>query len=233
MGFYGRRMVPEYLIKKLEKGPVKLKDITNITTLTDDEINTLEAGDIVLKKTSNQYHAYIVSYKEDNQGICLTYTDASCIETVSYDYTGGHWIYNSTDITSMSVLEAKQDKLTAGTGININSNNLISCTVSPVHVTKVIIHAFDGTKDYYVTGVVYTSTVLNEPDVDDMLRLFQSQKTGLFVQDGQTEVYNGLYLNDYGDNYMEFSTYGDEAYVNITPEEDEFDYSVDRYYHII
>ena len=130
-------------------------------------------------------------------------------------------------------LAGKQDELTAGSGINIAADNTISYTVSPVHVTKVIIHAFDGTKDYYVTGVVYTSTVLNEPDVDDMLRLFQSQKTGLFVQDGQTEVYNGLYLNDYGDNYMEFSTYGDEAYVNITTEEEEFDYSVDRYYHII
>ena len=132
----------------------------------------------------------------------------------------------------MSVFEEKQDKLTAGTGININSNNIISCTASPVHVTKIIIHAYDGTKDYYVTGVVYTSTVVNEPDAEDILRLFQTQRTSLFVQDGQTEVYNGLWLNDISDNYLEFSTYGDENYFDISTD-NEFDYSVDNYFRII
>jgi len=42
-------------------------------------------------------HAYICTYKEDKAGICLSYFDASGIETVSYDYTDGAWVYNSTD----------------------------------------------------------------------------------------------------------------------------------------
>lgn len=74
-------------------------EVSNIKQLTDAQINSLQAGDIVAKKTGNQYHSYVVSYKENGQGICLTYTDASCVETVSYDLVGEHWVYNSTDIT--------------------------------------------------------------------------------------------------------------------------------------
>ena len=74
-------------------------ETSSITALTSEQINSLQAGDVVLKITGNQKHAYIVSYKEDGQGICLTYTDASCVETVSYDKTASGWVYNSTDIT--------------------------------------------------------------------------------------------------------------------------------------
>ncbi len=98
---HGKRMVREDLIKKLLNGDysVKLKDITNIQSLTDEQINELKAGDIVLKKTGEQTHAYIVSYKEEGQGICLTYADATYLETISYDYVDGNWVYNSKDST--------------------------------------------------------------------------------------------------------------------------------------
>ena len=83
-------------------GVTSLSGITDMTKLTDDQCNALECGDIVLKKTGNQYHSYRVSYKEKNTGLCLTYVDASCVETISYDYTGGHWVYNSTDHTTLT-----------------------------------------------------------------------------------------------------------------------------------
>lgn len=83
-------------------GVTSLSGITDMTKLTDDQCNALECGDIVLKKTGNQYHSYRVSYKEKNTGMCLTYVDASCVETISYDYTGGHWVYNSTDHTTLT-----------------------------------------------------------------------------------------------------------------------------------
>ena len=126
MSNYGKRMVPEYLLKRLEELnsvelPVKIDNVTNIAALTDDEINSLEAGDIVVKKTGNQKHTYIVTYKENNQGICLTYADATYIETVSYDYTAGHWVYNSKDSIEL------QPKLTAGDNISI-TDGVISAT---------------------------------------------------------------------------------------------------------
>lgn len=73
--------------------------VTDITAMESSLVESLECGDHVLKDTDGQKHLYVVSYKEHHVGICLTYTDASLVETVSYDYTGGKWVYNSTDST--------------------------------------------------------------------------------------------------------------------------------------
>ena len=106
-GVYGRRLIPEYLLKLLENLntidiPVK-ETVSNIQQLNDEQINGLKAGDIVVKTTGNQKHTYIVTYKEDGQGICLSYFASGYTETVSYDYTGVHWVYNSTDINKFFV----------------------------------------------------------------------------------------------------------------------------------
>ena len=77
--------------------PLFVLECTDITKLTDGQIDLLRCGDYLVKKTGKQNHAYKVTYKEDKKGICLTYHDASTVETVSYDYTDGHWVYNSTD----------------------------------------------------------------------------------------------------------------------------------------
>jgi hypothetical protein len=37
----------------------------------------------------------------DIGGLCLTYTDASTVETVSYDHSESGWAYNSTDKTNI------------------------------------------------------------------------------------------------------------------------------------
>ena len=75
--------------------------VKDIKKLTNAQIEVLECGDYVVKKTGLQKHTYRVSYKEEKQGLCLTYTDASTSETVSYDYVDGVWTYNSTDITNL------------------------------------------------------------------------------------------------------------------------------------
>lgn len=82
----------------VENSSVKI-EVSKINEMTDDVCNSLRCGDLVIKKTGNQKHCYRVSYKEDKVGMCLTYVDASLVETVSYDYSGGHWVYNSTDST--------------------------------------------------------------------------------------------------------------------------------------
>ena len=89
----------QYAINK--DGVTSTKDISDLTALTTSQCNALNVGVIINKKTSNQYHSYRVSYKEDKVGMCLTYVDASVVETISYDYTGGKWVYNSTDTTSL------------------------------------------------------------------------------------------------------------------------------------
>ncbi len=75
-------------------------EVTDITALTGDQLDALEVGAKVAKKTGTAKHLYVVSYKDaENGGLCLTYTDAANVETVSYDHTESGWQYNSTDKT--------------------------------------------------------------------------------------------------------------------------------------
>lgn len=77
-------------------------EVSDITALTDAQLDALEVGAKVAKKTGTAKHLYVVSYKDaENGGLCLTYTDASTVETVSYDHTVSGWAYNSTDKTNI------------------------------------------------------------------------------------------------------------------------------------
>lgn len=84
-------------------------NVPNIKELTNDVINNLRCGDVVLKEDSTGKHAYLVSFKSDT-GLCLTYVDASCVETQSYDKSGNNWVYNSEDLTPLNKLENITDK---------------------------------------------------------------------------------------------------------------------------
>lgn len=90
---------------------VIVTDIKNIPSAT---IKKLQCGDIVLKKDSSGYHAYIVSFRNAT-GICLTYTDASCVETQSYDKVGNNWVYNSEDKTPNLLNVATKEDIEGGT----------------------------------------------------------------------------------------------------------------------
>lgn len=81
-------------------------EVADITALTDEQLDALNVGDKVAKKTGTAQHLYVVSYKDaENGGLCLTYTDASNVETVSYDHTESGWAYNSTDKGSIPPAE--------------------------------------------------------------------------------------------------------------------------------
>lgn len=71
---------------------------TDITKLSGEEIEALQAGDMVIKRDSTGDHSYRVSFKGAT-GICLTYSDCENVETVAYDKVEGVWTYDSTDVT--------------------------------------------------------------------------------------------------------------------------------------
>lgn len=79
-------------------------EVSSITEIPGDVLDSLSCGDRVLKVTGVQKHLYQVSYKGAGvgEGICLTYVDAGTVETVSYDYTVDGWVYNSTDHTTLT-----------------------------------------------------------------------------------------------------------------------------------
>lgn len=77
-----------------------LPEVTDITALTQEQIDTLSAGDRIIKVTGTMKHAYTVSYKDETVGgMCLTYCDCENVETVAYERHDGTWEYESTDIT--------------------------------------------------------------------------------------------------------------------------------------
>jgi len=81
-------------------------EVNDITALTGEQLDALEIGAKVAKKTGTAKHLYVVSYKDaENGGLCLTYTDATTVETVSYDHTESGWAYNSTDKGSIPPAE--------------------------------------------------------------------------------------------------------------------------------
>lgn len=77
--------------------------VTNITALTSAQCGALNIGDHVIKITGKMNHLYTVTYKEDKQGMCLSYVDAENAETVAYDYnnTTKKWEYTDTTITPL------------------------------------------------------------------------------------------------------------------------------------
>ncbi len=78
-------------------------EVENITEIPGEILDALKVGDKVAKITGTAKHLYVVSYKDaENGGLCLTYTDASTVETVSYDHTESGWAYNSTDKTNIA-----------------------------------------------------------------------------------------------------------------------------------
>lgn len=124
---------------------VTLENGTNFTNLSDELLDSLKAGDIVTKQDETGKHAYMVSYKKDGTGICLTYSDASRVETVSYDYIDGHWVYNSTDVVPTgdnNSAPAYSASATYAVGdLVLYDNVLYECTVAVESA-----EAFDPTK---------------------------------------------------------------------------------------
>ena len=95
--------VKEIAEEKLQKKDNVLRFfVNNIKAIDEKILDKLECGDIVVKITHQSsrkmHHCYIVSYYEHKHGCCLTYTAAGYIETQSYDYIDGHWVYNSQDL---------------------------------------------------------------------------------------------------------------------------------------
>lgn len=138
-------------------------EVSKINNISKEILNALKPGDIVQKITGKQKHAYVVSYKGDGagEGICLTYTDASVVETVSYDRSGSNWVYNSTDITELGGTQ-----YSAGTGIDITNNVIkaigLECLTTapaannPNGIKIVILSSEPSTKYdgylYFITG---------------------------------------------------------------------------------
>lgn len=78
--------------------PLFVVETDNVKALSNSQIDLLRCGDYLVKKDASGEHAYKVTFKSDT-GMCITYMDAYCVETQSYDKVDGNWVYNSEDKT--------------------------------------------------------------------------------------------------------------------------------------
>ena len=101
-----RTFQQDAILKRLSDGLVAL-EVSNVKQLTTEQCNKLQCGDVVVKVDSSGEHAYVVTFKSDS-GMCLTYTDASVVETQSYDLVDDAWVYNSEDKTP-NLLDAQTE----------------------------------------------------------------------------------------------------------------------------
>lgn len=85
----------------VDNATIKL-NVSNIKSLSNEDIESLNCGDVVLKEDASGKHAYLVTFRNDT-GICLTYVDASVVETQSYDKVNNNWNYNSEDISHLPI----------------------------------------------------------------------------------------------------------------------------------
>lgn len=85
--------------------------ITDITKLTNTQINKLNVGDTVIKGT----HSYTVAYKSDDE-MSLVYVDHETTEEVYYEKHNGNWAHVVTDSFQ------PQEKLVSGQNIKTVTN---------------------------------------------------------------------------------------------------------------
>lgn len=147
----------------------KLPVSSNIQSMSDDLLNSLRVGDVVQKKTGNQKHCYVVTYKEEKHGICLSYVACGYMETISYDYTGGHWVFNSKDVCEVpseahikELIEADKDILSQ-IEVIVDEVNQTTTYVFPTGVLP--LKYYSGLNDYYLYFNYGSNCIFNEEDL--------------------------------------------------------------------
>ena len=203
----GRRMPFEQDIRKIYENAKKILDlqadlgtkstiyeVSNITSINKSILNEIKAGDLVRKKTGNQKHTYVVTYKEDNVGICLTYIDASTVETVSYDRSGSTWVYNSTDKYDFDKSKVVANPTLAGTEALL--------TALEINNTKYKIDVANKVKVY--TGASLTDEIVGQMQLGDVFR--PTEEAGTASYSLTLVKYD---KGDQADDYKVFAQYED------------------------
>lgn len=75
-------------------------EVDDVTALASEQAEALKAGNVVVKRTGTQRHAYLVAYKDDTEGeLSLVYADCWNVEEVYYERGESGWAFVVKDIT--------------------------------------------------------------------------------------------------------------------------------------
>lgn len=143
--------------------PLFVVETDNVKALSNSQIDLLRCGDYLVKKDASGEHAYKVTFKSDT-GMCITYMDAYCVETQSYDKVDGNWVYNSEDKSELPIywhtINIQRYFTTPDIGSNQCNCYLIILNNNPNAMTKEEVMAVMKTQGFYAilhSGVVSDS----------------------------------------------------------------------------
>ena len=171
--------------QRLDRVKVGRITVDNVKTLTNAQINSLSAGDVVIKDENGSKHIYAVAYKQDDE-MSLVYADCWTVEEVYYEKSGDDWSYIQTDVfkpehyytksQTDQLLLQKQGTLVSGTNIktiagqsilgegNLNiqqvvlANEQMPADWDTSHTMHDLIESINADEDA-VPGKIYLSTV--------------------------------------------------------------------------
>ena len=171
--------------------PLFVIECEDVKALSNSQIDLLRCGDYLVKKDASGEHAYKVTFKSDT-GMCITYHDASVIETQSYDKVDGNWVYNSEDKTPnllelQNVEDAPDGTINKALGLDTNGD-LVKGTISGG--TKLYKHRLKA--NYQSTQVILILYTNNKEQINNLTKLYNA----LF------SVIYGYEISDSGDNFM-------------------------------
>lgn len=92
------------------KGSAKREPVEDIEKLSAKQLDELRCGDVVIKQSGTEQHAYHVAYKDDTKHeISLVYADAWNVEEIYYDKSvGGVWSMIEKKITAIATPEQSE-----------------------------------------------------------------------------------------------------------------------------
>ena len=171
--------------------PLYVLEVSNVKTLSNAQIDLLRCGDYLVKKDASGEHAYKVTFKSDT-GLCLTYHDASVVETQSYDKIDGVWTYNSEDKTPnllelQNVEDAPDGTINKALGLDSNGG-LVKGTISGG--TKLYKHSFSITGSATINGNSCTISGAGTTP-QNIIEIISNE-------DGQSENYKYYLLHNFG-----------------------------------
>ena len=180
--------------------PLFVVETDNVKALSNSQIDLLRCGDYLVKKDASGEHAYKVTFKSDT-GMCITYMDAYCVETQSYDKVDGNWVYNSEDKTIIAepqlenIVDADGHKrFIEGDGTPMTSAGFTASyckwSLSGSHLMLVLAGSFESGANVPSTG--FANYVLPQWVYDKIYPVFGSrievQQVRLFNEDWSSEL---------------------------------------------
>lgn len=153
--------------------------VSDVLDLTNEDINNLKTGDVVVKQGTNNTYAYEVTRKNDNE-MSLVYVDHEKIEEITYELVQStedpeeyNWQYKQTDILDIPEVYTKteiDDRFNDVLGVNAEDITALKALVEDLDDTTGILTTLNEKQDNLVSGTniktIGGQSILGQGNID-------------------------------------------------------------------